>query len=72
MALFLANAYALVCDSCKGKSPANSFKAMSADMSTWDDSSRIGCIIGFTVFGLAYIYTVLMIFHDMNNRKKMY
>ena len=72
MALFLANAYALVCDSCKGRSTKKSFQAESADMSAWDDSSRIGCIIGFTVFGLAYIYTVVMIFHDMNNRKKMY
>ena len=38
---------------------------MSEDMNEWDDTSRVGAIIGFVVFGLAVLYTIYRIFDDI-------
>lgn len=59
----------------KGKSPEISFGG--ANMSPiegndWKDSSRAGVGLGFSVFGLAYFYSVLQIFIDIDKRGKSY
>ena len=57
----------------KGKSPEASFANMSPiEGNDWKDSSRAGVGLGFSVFVLAYFYSVLQIFIDIDKRGKSY
>ena len=57
----------------KGKSPDASFQNMSPiEGNDWKGSSKIGVGLGFSIFGLAYMYSVLQIFIDIDKRGKAY
>ena len=56
----------------KFSSPKESFYNQSADLNGWTTTDTVGCIIGFTIFGLLYIYTVGYIFVDIRNRGTYY
>ena len=47
------------------RSPMASFFNESANNNAWDNSSQIGCTMGFTIFFLAYAYTVFAIIVDI-------
>ncbi len=49
-----------------------SFNKMSVPNNDWMDANKVGCILGFSVFGLMYIYTVVMIFIDTCKRGTEY
>ena len=53
-------------------SPKASFYNQSVDLNAWTTTDMVGCIIGFTIFGLLYIYTVGYIFYDTSSRGKEY
>ena len=38
----------------------------------WITSATVGSVLGFTVFGSAYVFSVIKIFIDINQRDKMY
>ena len=46
--------------------------SMSANNNPWTSGATAGAIIGFTVFGLSYLYVVIYIFYDINRSKKQY
>ena len=52
-----------------GDNGANSWATMSADNNPWSGQATAGAVIGFTVFGLSYIYVVIRIFMDIANSK---
>ena len=56
----------------KFQSPKSSFYNQSVDLNAWTTTDLVGCIIGFTIFGLLYIYTVGYIFYDTSARSKEY
>ena len=45
---------------------------MSADNNPWTSGPTAGAIIGFTVFGLSYLYVVIYIFYDIKRSKQQY
>ena len=47
-------------------SPKASFYKMSADLNSWSDTGKVGAVLGFGVFGLAYMYTVVAIFMSIS------
>ena len=44
--------------------PKASFEILSEDRSEWLGINKVGCILGFAVFGLMYLYTIVMILVD--------
>ena len=55
------------------RSPITSFTEYpSADLNQWDSSSQVGCTMGFTVFFLAYFYTIFAIIVDIRQRAADY
>ena len=51
-----------------GNTPRGSFVQQSDDKNSgdyFDMSSKIGCYIGFIMFGIAYIYTIGYLFYDI-------
>ena len=55
------------------RSPKDSFiKYPSADLNQWDSPSQVGCTMGFTVFFLAYFYTIFAIIVDIRQRAADY
>tara|TARA_B110000902_G_C13937831_1_gene448524 strand:+ start:125 stop:418 length:294 start_codon:yes stop_codon:yes gene_type:complete len=55
------------------RSPITSFTEFpSADLNQWDSSSQVGCTMGFTVFFLAYFYTIFAIIVDIRQRAADY
>ena len=72
VALALAALVQVASAQYKGSSPKASFNNQSEDTGLWDTGSMVGAILGFAVFGIAYMYTIVYIFYDMNDRKKMY
>ena len=50
--------------------PKESFYLQSEDMNAWTETDTVGCIIGFTIFGLLYAYTVGYVFYDTAARGK--
>ena len=50
--------------------PVKSFTTMNANQNEPSPAGRIIMIVGFVLFGLAYLYTVVMIFVDTANRDK--
>ena len=53
-------------DEFTGFSPVASFMVQSIDQSAWGDSNKVGAILGFTVFAIAYIITTIWIFYDIS------
>ena len=45
---------------------------MSADLNGWSDTGVVGAILGFGVFGLAYLFTVIAIFMSISQSGKDY
>ena len=43
-----------------------------AENNNWVSSATVGSVLGFTVFGSAYVFAVIKIFIDINQRDKMY
>ena len=56
----------------KFNTPESSFLTMSADRSDWIGANQVGCILGFAVFGLMYLYTIVMIMRDTCKRGAEY
>ena len=56
----------------RGKTPLKSWEYQSPNNNPWTDTTVAGALIGFIVFGLSYIYVVVMIFYDINKSKNMY
>ncbi len=54
------------------ESPFASFEVMSPQNNTWENRYPLGAIVGFALFGLAYVITVIKIFIDINQRMKEY
>ena len=48
-----------------GCSPVASFEVYSPNRNEWTGSTRFGAIVGFAAFGIAYVFTVCMIFYDI-------
>ena len=66
LALAMASAY-------RGSSPHESFYNMSPpEGNDWTSGSKVGCTLGFIVFGCAYLGTVVAIFLDINKNSKSY
>tara|TARA_B110001450_G_C17449974_1_gene411590 strand:+ start:113 stop:382 length:270 start_codon:yes stop_codon:yes gene_type:complete len=56
-----------------GKNSIDSWNTMSQEPEpNWKPKNAVGAVLGFTVFGIAYIYAVIMIFIDIDKRDKMY
>ena len=70
LALLAGNAYAS--NHFQGRTPKKSFYNMSVDQNAWTEADTVGCIIGYTIFGLLYVYTVGYIFYDTHVRGKDY
>ena len=45
---------------------------MSTDKAEWTTSGQIGAILGFTVFGVMYLYAIIMIFRDIKRNDDKY
>lgn len=57
----------------QGCSPVKSFMVSSPNAGdTWSGSATAGCILGFGIFGIMYLFTIISIFWDINKRKAMY
>ena len=57
----------------QGCSPVKSFMVQSPNAgSTWSGSATAGCILGFGIFGIMYLFTIASIFYDISKRKAMY
>jgi len=44
----------------------------SVNLNQWDNSSQVGCTMGFTVFFLAYLYTIFAIIVDIREQDTLY
>jgi len=55
-----------------GFSYIESFLVQSENMNMWTDSAKVGCIMGFAVFFLGYLCTIVYIAVDMRRRDAMY
>ena len=40
--------------------------------SNWSGSAKAGAILGFGIFGIMYLFTIVSIFWDISKRKAMY
>ena len=61
--------------SFKGSSPDESFHNMSENKNAWDydkDASTAGAIIGFVVFGIAYIFVIVTLMIDVTSKIQEY
>ena len=56
----------------QGQSPKESFYKQSPSLNEWNDTGKIGAILGFAVFGIMYLYAIVMIFRDIRKNDKMY
>ena len=45
---------------------------MNDSLNKFDSTRSIGTILGFAAFGVAFLTTVVLIFHDINKRKHEY
>ena len=59
---------ALATNHLKIRSPKESFYNQSKNLNTQPQVANILMLVGFVLFGLAYLYTVAMIFIDTANR----
>ena len=59
---------ALASNHLKITSPKESFSHQSTNLHTQPHVANILMLVGFVLFGLAYLYTVAMIFIDTANR----
>jgi len=57
----------------QGCSPQNSFVTASNDYGkTWSGSSQFGAIVGFALFGIMYLFTIVRIILDIFKRQAEY
>ena len=70
MAVMLSSAMAAV--KTEYTTDVTSFNKMSEPNNDWIAANKVGAILGFAIFGLFYIYTVVMIFIDTCKRGTEY
>ena len=74
--LFLATALLCVVNAqfkFIGGNSIDSWSKMSpAENNDWKAKNKVGAILGFSVFGTAFLYAIVKIFIDINERDKMY
>ena len=56
----------------RGSTPFKSWETNSPDNNPWSGGATAGAIIGFSLFGVSYIFVVIYIFMDINKSKKEY
>ena len=56
----------------QGSSPKESFYKMNDDVNEWTGSGQVGAILGFGIFGIMYLYAIVMIFMDIRKNDKHY
>ena len=57
----------------QGCSPLNSFNVKSTNYGLiWSGSSQFGCIVGFALFGIMYLFTIVSIIIDIFKRQAEY
>ena len=54
------------------ESPKESFYIQSEDYAKWDNTGKVGVILGFGAFAIAYVVTVIKIFIDIRKRYEFY
>ena len=54
------------------ESPKESFYVQSEDVIEWNNTGKVGAILGFGAFAIAYVVTVVKIFVDIKKRYHMY
>ena len=71
--LLLATAMVLsVAAQYKEESTQESFFIQSPDINLWSTNGRVSACIGFIIFGVMFIFTIINIFIDIDKRGKMY
>ena len=56
-----------------GESPVESFLKVSSNKNGWsDDASWAGCVLGFTIFIVTYLFVVVAIFYDVLSKIREY
>ena len=56
-----------------GETPVESFLKMSSNKNAWaDDASWAGCVLGFTIFIVTYLFVVVAIFYDVLSKIREY
>ena len=56
-----------------GETDLASWEKMSPiENNDWKPKNKVGAILGFSVFGCAYIFAIIKIFIDIDKRDKMY
>ena len=60
------------CEDLMHSSSLESFLVQSADQNQWDQTGKIGVMVGFSVFGILLFYTISYIFYDIYKQNKMY
>ena len=61
--------------SFKGESPDASFENQSSNKNDWTydpNASYVGFVIGFSVFGVAYIFVIVALMHDIMTKLSDY
>ena len=53
-------------DGFEGKSPLASFMVQSVNQATWDGAPTAGAVLGFLVFGIGMIVSIVWIFIDIS------
>ena len=57
----------------QGCSPQTSFMTASTNYGIkWSGSAMFGAIVGFTIFGIMYVFTIISIIHDIFKRQAEY
>jgi hypothetical protein len=57
----------------QGCSPHSSFMVASNDYGlVWSGASKFGCIVGFALFGIMYLFTIVRIILDIFKRQAEY
>ena len=62
-------------NSFRGESPDESFFGMSSNKNAWDynkDASFAGCVVGFVIFAIAYVFVIIALMHDIMSKLKEY
>ena len=70
--LLFATAMLLVNAQYKEETPKESFMNVSKDMNKFSDGGVITTIIGYIVFGVMFVFTVINIFIDIHKRGNFY
>ena len=56
----------------QGESPKESFYKQNPSLNEWNSTGQAGAVIGFGVFGIMYLYAIVMIFRDIRQNDAKY